>query len=1628
MTRTALSAALALAGLFASSEALALDEAACCVQSTSKVDAILNPARGSDEKFFGRAGGPPNILFILDNSGSMEGQSTGDYGAWPQVWDDAEGCGWSALNSLGYSKNVTYPPMRKSVTATNPFNTDWFDKTKYYDAPKLGYGNNFNKKPGDTANNNRGTIFNSDTDACNGAPDVANCKSCLANSGYYIFGRSTGTLTNANMEGYYGDTENRQNWMVRDDDKTALVNSPAPTFQVGTGCNNAASPVCSSCTTWTDTAPANIYYDSYNTTRVEFSSTVECARVKSATYQNYSTERRVTGNFLNFYAPRDSGAVITLSNIINDLKEVRFALYTLNRNTSSDKCFWGSDGGCVVKAIGPSCAKSYPWDQSHCDSNRNSILTPLTSTINFNNGTPITGALYAAGYYFNTHTGSGSTPTAGYSTGAGWTSNSDFDDADAVCWSCGFNAIVLLSDGEPNTEKPMPSAITSMSATEKCAEVSEYLWTHDARADMADTQRIATYTIGFSDNAAFSTTLQEVASKGGGSFYPATSTQGLRDAMLLIIEDIARRNTAFSTSNIASVQSGQTAMAAIMPRMMPLSGKPWTGDLYRFELYNEWVMNNDNTTLDSDKNGDGDENDVFIVDKDGSIILEDGEGKFVKKGTSTPAVPHWEARKQLLTNGFASRKIYTIVDTASASGATKDGYFTEHDNASGLIEFDSAHWSQLIDYLGIKGTGMCPFGTLTGEQGAFFEKLHLTLPIATAAVKASTGYDFNTTPKAVSDYNELCARALIQFIRGQDLGDEDGDSDRTEPRNSILGDIFHSSPIVVDPPVDKAFCRAGMHNQCVRTLFDQNLPITPTELVTTNETHCASLGANDYDAYDVYHWNNRKRARQVLVGANDGMLHAFDGGTEDNSGTCQDGVFQASYNAGTGNELWAFIPPDALPRLADIVLSHQFYVDGDIMVRDIWADGSGSVSSPDGKKQSDEFHTIAIVAEGRGGTHYFALELKWDGLLSAAAKPAFRWMYPQPCTPEAALFGKTLFALSPKAPPVGPVLLDSSTLSSLPGIQRHGANAGDPTTTERYVAFLSGGWSPSLEKGRGIYMVDAWNGFVQGRNDNLWWKFERSKDGADTGEVNEPRANLTHSIVAPVAMVDYDSLLEFKMDGFFDTALVGDTRGQLWVTRFSKPGKWNSSDKTISNWGGARSFEQDLQGAPAGTDEDSGGAATAKSVRHDWPFHYVAETAVQLDTAALRAFVGTGDRYSILEDKAGQCRWDSPLPCAKLGCDEYKTIYKMKRLTREYKKIENHWKDLQFEHGKRDEANASLSACGTVANEVVVTAEISESKINSCPGAGANYDPLRNMKVECGRDANNNFFCQRTDTVAPNYYDITADTADDTTYMSGLGKNRFYGLVVLDRTRTFDEGRTTASDATGNSAKGYDAMRLTDRQASPSVNTYGDLVDVTDVYCDTTGTCKFKATNLVTSGAASADKGWFYEYIDGHKFRTATGAAVANGCALWSSLFPVLSGSSACANTVARSRLYQADYISGLPNCAEGMAAGTYACSSSSDCPEGGTCTSGKCSNNARFVEAAALTPPPEPKVVVQISKLGQVKYSAMTPPKGGESQVSSVDIAQAQDILQSVYELPVSRRMHQCRHVDASKCAPVPP
>jgi Tfp pilus tip-associated adhesin PilY1 len=109
----------------------------------------------------------------------------------------------------------------------------------------------------------------------------------------------------------------------------------------------------------------------------------------------------------------------------------------------------------------------------------------------------------------------------------------------------------------------------------------------------------------------------------------------------------------------------------------------------------------------------------------------------------------------------------------------------------------------------------------------------------------------------------------------------------------------------------------------------------------------------DYPAFATAHVNRRSL---VFVGANDGMLHAFD--------------------SRTGVEVWAYVPFNLLPKLRALregqpVGSFKYFVDSSVKVADVKIGGN--------------WRTYLMFGQGPGGTFYQTLDVTMTDMASSLA-------------------------------------------------------------------------------------------------------------------------------------------------------------------------------------------------------------------------------------------------------------------------------------------------------------------------------------------------------------------------------------------------------------------------------------------------------------------------------------------------------------------------------------------------------------------------------------------------------------------------------------------------------------------
>ena len=188
--------------------------------------------------------------------------------------------------------------------------------------------------------------------------------------------------------------------------------------------------------------------------------------------------------------------------------------------------------------------------------------------------------------------------------------------------------------------------------------------------------------------------------------------------------------------------------------------------------------------------------------------------------------------------------------------------------------------------------------------------------------------DANTDTDVDNLVNYIRGDETVSGFRNRTIEYDGNTSNGEEPW--IFGDIVHSSPTVLSRPSMR---------------YD--------------------LTFNDR-TYRNFRNSMSDRRQVVFVGANDGMLHAFNSGFYDASSygyiTSKDG--KVAHPLGT--ELWAYVPYNVLPHLKYLTepnYPHVYYVDGEPQlfdVNDVWASDS-AIDHP------DDWGTILVVGMRFGG-------------------------------------------------------------------------------------------------------------------------------------------------------------------------------------------------------------------------------------------------------------------------------------------------------------------------------------------------------------------------------------------------------------------------------------------------------------------------------------------------------------------------------------------------------------------------------------------------------------------------------------------------------------------------------------
>lgn len=388
------------------------------------------------------------------------------------------------------------------------------------------------------------------------------------------------------------------------------------------------------------------------------------------------------------------------------------------------------------------------------------------------------------------------------------------------------------------------------------------------------------------------------------------------------------------------------------------------------------------------------------------------------------------------------------------------------DTSTGQLA-DSPKWdaaSQLNSRLKMYGDGVRKIITYDKSLAA----PNKGVPFQWANMSLTMEDDLNMSPTGAPDADGASRLAYIRGDRTKEI------SGKFRERISMLGDLVNSGPVFVGPP---------------------NLAWKDRAPFPTGD-----------DAYSKFKELYIDRQGMVYVGANDGMLHAFN----DDTGKEEFGYIPGAIYSQTVNE--------GLHYLTDQNYIHNFYVDLSPTLSDVF------ITTP---TASNKWHTVLVGGLRSGGRGIYALDVTNPVIHADEASAASMSLWEFTNEDDADLgytYSRPIIGLS---------------------------NAGT------WVAIFGNGYNPVATNANGqsstgeasLFIVDIEKG-----TDGNWVAGDYQKITTGIGSPGDQNG------LSPPALADVNG------DGTIDRAYAGDLRGNMWVFDLTStmPGNWAIASKSGS--------------------------------------------------------------------------------------------------------------------------------------------------------------------------------------------------------------------------------------------------------------------------------------------------------------------------------------------------------------------------------------------------------------------------------------------------------------------------------
>ena len=662
-----------------------------------------------------------------------------------------------------------------------------------------------------------------------------------------------------------------------------------------------------------------------------------------------------------------------------------------------------------------------------------------------------------------------------------WKTIAEANDPD---WECRSKFLLLLTDGNENCASSVEGQTTAL----------------------FNSQGIRTFVVGFGvPDTSEEDTLDKIADRGGtGTPFrpqnPAELVQALKDVFGKVREESA----AFASAAVPSVQAN-VADKLYLTSFTPLNNASfWDGQV---DSYLKPLPLTEANLPDRDKVcGSGDTFSCRVWDA-GEEMLEQAPEEADIDPTPSVLNPFPTPDPKLGTGKNQRRVYYTgkLFAAPDTVPAPRRQFWADSSSSDET-------WNRLLIGLGIVAQPTAPFS----------DPPPISSPLTFLTDKA-TGQD-------------VLVETLKIKHETRDAKDADG-NDIQIPVDYVLGDIFHSDPLVVGNP-NNFF------------LFNQDLG--------SNGNACDDPDPGDFNpGYRCYFERHLNRRKLLMFGSNDGQIHAIDAGILRERQNSITGEVERQFDNGTGREVFAVLPRTTMPEVTALAqnLGHRFSVDGPLVSMDAFIDPAhtGTPTAADRR-----WRTLVIGGMREGGRSVVALDLTQPDVLTTGLDTNRTLQnIPEPLAEGAvnppadyvpscinggsgcdAEYPRILWEFTDTSDEDSNTFPDLGDTWSIPATGIVEVDEGG-TVVRKYVAVFGGGIDPDNSTvgvvGKWLYMVDVETGKIL---------YKRPLDGA-----------------APSAPAAVDT----NLDLILDTVYIGTEAGSMYKVDISETGTLDPVTGRINN-------------------------------------------------------------------------------------------------------------------------------------------------------------------------------------------------------------------------------------------------------------------------------------------------------------------------------------------------------------------------------------------------------------------------------------------------------------------------------